>query len=669
MRLDALNLHALTEQEAMVRQQRLVFQGVNDRFENSKDNLCLVHRLSEIGKHGCLHRKGWNKRSKTGVGLAGDFPFNDPSEGPVVAARRRQTEAHQFHQRNQEDMGGCPQAEIDKERARRERLTNEATELAEAKEREWEKLRLAVGRKGQTGRGRGIPIPGGVAHPFLLKKQSADFLYSIGRGDEVEVKDEWGVWSRAKVVALRGEGGWDPKKDTNVLRAVKVSFPGWGQAMDAWFPVDGGMVAKPGTHLPLSKRQRARLAEMAAAARSKPLRVRAFHRPQSSADAASAAAATAAAAAPASVGGQGPGIRDGSGVVAAAAAAAAAAASPAASRAIAAGGAKRKRMGADARRQGKKAAATMAPAGRVPADGSFGGVTGYVEGTAAPVTAVGCGVRRGRARSDSSDSSSSSSGSGNDSSSSGYSEANGGRRPEKTAASFRQQRRGSSGGGGRGGGSGGGYGGLGTIASRLRGASVGGDGIGGGGSVGVANGEGGVAKRSAELEKGGGGGGGGGDVHIRNGLTKGRAALAAHPHRGGSMPIPLRDPRHSFATGYSSSSSSLSSSACCRTMPLPIPTLHAPPAVAMSGPSSPRGRRGGGSGGRVAVSVATDMGGASRWRGVGHVDWGNRAGSRSNSDATSTIGGGGGQGAWVAGLHLLLLFGRRERWRWRWWWG
>lgn len=76
------------------------------------------------------------------------------------------------------------------------------------KNREWEKLRLAVGRKTQTGRGRGIPIPGGVAHPFLLKKESADFLYSIGRGDEVEAKDEWGVWSRAKVVAVRGEGGW-----------------------------------------------------------------------------------------------------------------------------------------------------------------------------------------------------------------------------------------------------------------------------------------------------------------------------------------------------------------------------------------------------------------------------------------------------------------------------
>lgn len=36
-----------------------------------------------------------------------------------------------------------------------------------------------------------------------------------------------------------------------MLRAVKVSFHGWGSVMDAWFPVDSGMVAKPGTHLPL----------------------------------------------------------------------------------------------------------------------------------------------------------------------------------------------------------------------------------------------------------------------------------------------------------------------------------------------------------------------------------------------------------------------------------
>lgn len=69
-------------------------------------------------------------------------------------------------------------------------------------------MRLAVGRKGQTGRGRGIPVPGGVAHPFLLNKEAADHLYSISMGDEVEAKDEWGEWSRATVVAVRGEGGW-----------------------------------------------------------------------------------------------------------------------------------------------------------------------------------------------------------------------------------------------------------------------------------------------------------------------------------------------------------------------------------------------------------------------------------------------------------------------------
>lgn len=69
-------------------------------------------------------------------------------------------------------------------------------------------MRLAVGRKGQTGRGRGIPVPGGVAHPFLLNKEAADYLYSISMGDEVEAKDEWGEWGRATVVAVRGEGGW-----------------------------------------------------------------------------------------------------------------------------------------------------------------------------------------------------------------------------------------------------------------------------------------------------------------------------------------------------------------------------------------------------------------------------------------------------------------------------
>ncbi|CAM9507475.1 unnamed protein product, partial [Laminaria digitata] len=50
-----------------------------------------------------------------------------------------------------------------------------------------------------------------------------------------------------------------PEKDTNVLRAVKVSFHGWGPAMDSWFPVDAGMLAKPGTHLPIhAKRARSR---------------------------------------------------------------------------------------------------------------------------------------------------------------------------------------------------------------------------------------------------------------------------------------------------------------------------------------------------------------------------------------------------------------------------
>lgn len=77
------------------------------------------------------------QRRKHRVGLPDDFPYHDPSEEPVAEARRKQTEAHQFHQRNQEDMGvtGCTQAEIDKERAKREGLSKKATAVAEAKER------------------------------------------------------------------------------------------------------------------------------------------------------------------------------------------------------------------------------------------------------------------------------------------------------------------------------------------------------------------------------------------------------------------------------------------------------------------------------------------------------------------------------------------------------
>lgn len=77
------------------------------------------------------------QRRKHRVGLPDDFPYHDPSEEPVAEARRKQTEAHQHHQRNQEDMGvkGCTQAEIDRERMKRERLSKKATAVAEAKER------------------------------------------------------------------------------------------------------------------------------------------------------------------------------------------------------------------------------------------------------------------------------------------------------------------------------------------------------------------------------------------------------------------------------------------------------------------------------------------------------------------------------------------------------
>lgn len=53
-----------------------------------------------------------------------------------------------------------------------------------------------------------MPIPGGVPHPFLLQRSAADYLYSIGIGDPIEARDEWGVWCQGKVVAVRGEGGW-----------------------------------------------------------------------------------------------------------------------------------------------------------------------------------------------------------------------------------------------------------------------------------------------------------------------------------------------------------------------------------------------------------------------------------------------------------------------------
>ncbi|CAN0111329.1 unnamed protein product, partial [Ectocarpus fasciculatus] len=205
VKVNAKNLYALSELEAYCRQERKVYQSVFDRGEWAKDVLSNALRLSEVGK--TVDRKG--KRAKPrGIGLADDFPYHDPTQLPVLEALRKQTVAYQHHQRNQEDMGGFSLPEIEQERARREKAANEATAVAEAKMKDWEQSRLAVGRKGQTGRGRGIPVPGGVAHPFLLDKKSADFLYSVGTGDEVEARDEWDVWCRAKVVAVRGEGGW-----------------------------------------------------------------------------------------------------------------------------------------------------------------------------------------------------------------------------------------------------------------------------------------------------------------------------------------------------------------------------------------------------------------------------------------------------------------------------
>ncbi|CAM9940709.1 unnamed protein product [Ectocarpus sp. 12 AP-2014] len=460
VKINAKNLYALSELGAYCRQERKVYQSVFDRDEWAKDVLSNALRLSEVGK--AVDLKG--KRAKPrGVGLADDFPYHDPTQLPVLEALRKQTVAYQHHQRSQEEMGGFGLAEIEQERARREKAANEATAVAEAKMKDWEHARLAVGRKGQTGRGRGIPIPGGVAHPFLLDKKTADFLYSVGTGDEVEVKDEWDVWCRAKVVAVRGEGGWDPKKDTNVLRAVKVSFEGSGPAMDAWCSVDGGMVAKPGTHLPLSKRQRAlaaRKASVAAAAAAaaasaragaKPIRIRAFHgpRPPPGKDSTAAVSSNGAANGSASADSEKAPVQGGA----------------------AAASAKRKRTGSsDDRRQGKRPAA----------DGDrFGGVAGYVDRETAAVPAAAtagmvprCALRT-RAGSDSGNESSSTTSS-DSSSSSGYNEVNATGRPRKTAASFRQVRRTSSSSGSSGSGGVGGSGAGDTIATRLRGTGDGG---------------------------------------------------------------------------------------------------------------------------------------------------------------------------------------------------
>eukprot|EP00903_Cladosiphon_okamuranus_P017583 g16196.t1 len=640
------------ELDGVSRQERLVFQSVFDRADEAKDLVCSAHLLSEVHKGGA-ERRAKNRKHK--VGLPEDFPYHDPSEEPVAEARRKQTEAHQHHQRNQEDMGakGCTQAEIDKERAKRERLSKKATATAEAKEREWKKVRLAVGRKGQTGRGRGIPVPGGVAHPFLLGKEEADYLYSISMGDEVEAKDEWGQWSRATVVAVRGEGGWDPDEDTNVLRAVKVSFHGWGPVMDAWYPVDSGMVAKPGTHRPLLKQQRARAAESAAATVAgkemsggsasatsiKRIKIRAFHGPKT------------------------PSASPPNGVAAAASSdrdvvvdhndddlpmprAAVAVARGVGGRSRSRGGSaagKRKRPAGEDRRESKRAGAAAtatATAGSAAVEGaSFGGLSGYVGAVVAAAAPGRAGSNGGDASSSSSSDSSSGSGSDNESSISGYSEGNNGKLP-KAAASYRQHRK-VTGGGGDGGGSGTPK--LGTIASRLRCATTAGNG-GGGDGVGSGAGEWSAAtapraedclgKRKAA--------GGGADRDRGNGRpTRGRASVVLHPHQGKTTSHPRDCPRANATTSSCSSA---------RTAPVPpgspsrslsngsSGSLASSTTAAATGTGSPYARRSG----RV-VGVANDMGGSSRWADVGTVNWGNRRNSGSGgkksgflSSSTST---------------------------------
>lgn len=142
------------------------------------------------------------------VGLADDFPYHDPSEVPVVEARRQRNEAMQKAHWVHEDMAGSSLQELEEEKARREKRKKETTEFAERVEEAWKPQRLAAGRPEQKGRGCGLPVPGGVAHPFLVTRDAADFLYSLNLGQDVEAKDEWGAWCRGKVVAVRGDGGW-----------------------------------------------------------------------------------------------------------------------------------------------------------------------------------------------------------------------------------------------------------------------------------------------------------------------------------------------------------------------------------------------------------------------------------------------------------------------------
>ena len=126
----------------------------------------------------------------------------------MIEARRQKNEAMQKAHWVHEEMAGCLPQDIEEERARRERRKRETSEIAERVEEAWRPKRLAAERPGESGSGLGLPIPGGVAHPFLVTGEAADFLYSLSVDQEVEAMDEWGVWSRGKVVAVRGDGSW-----------------------------------------------------------------------------------------------------------------------------------------------------------------------------------------------------------------------------------------------------------------------------------------------------------------------------------------------------------------------------------------------------------------------------------------------------------------------------
>ncbi|CAM9507545.1 unnamed protein product, partial [Laminaria digitata] len=128
---DARSLFKTVELEGVCRQEKYVFQSVWNRAKDAKDILCSALLLSETGK--AAGRK--DNKVRRQVGLGDDFPYHDPSEAPVIEARRLKTEAEQRSQWTNEEMAGCPLQEVEEEKGKRDKRKREATEIAEATER------------------------------------------------------------------------------------------------------------------------------------------------------------------------------------------------------------------------------------------------------------------------------------------------------------------------------------------------------------------------------------------------------------------------------------------------------------------------------------------------------------------------------------------------------